>query len=227
MKNSKYRSVLGMCIAVLIVAFCFSPQFRIIYDLPPHMRIMEGEVALVSVDFPLTLTVDPDFEQSARAESYLTQYTLSRSVFLEKLKLGTATVQFKLLGIIPIRTVQVEVLPPIKLIPGGHSIGVVLHSRGVIVVGQSPVPIANDQYVTPAKDAGIIVGDVLLKINGVPVQSDNQVAEIIDNSGREERILEIYLKRGEEQLNIRITVLVLLHITIPIIFSEEIAPSVP
>lgn len=204
MKNSKYRSVFGMCIAVLIVAFCFSPQFRTIYEFPPHMRIMKGDVALVSVNFPLTLTVDPDFEQSNTAESYFTQYTLSRSVFFEKLKLGTATVQFKLLGIIPIRTVEVEVLPPIKLIPGGHSIGVVLHSRGVFVVGQSPVPIAGDQYVTPAKDAGIIVGDVILKMNDIPVQSDNQVAEIIDNCGKDKRILEIYLKRGEQQLNIKL-----------------------
>lgn len=203
MKNSKYRSVLGMCIAVLIVAFCFSPQFRTIYGLPPHMRIMEGDIALFSVNFPLTLKVEPDlFEQSIRTESYLTKYTLSRSVFLEKLKLGTATVQFKLLGIIPIRTVQVDVLPPIQLIPGGHSIGVVLHSRGVIVVGQSPVHIANEQYVSPAKDAGIIIGDSILRINGIPVHSDSQVAEIIDTSGKEERDVEIDLKRGEEQINI-------------------------
>ncbi|WP_038670389.1 SpoIVB peptidase [Pelosinus sp. UFO1] len=200
MKNSRYRSLLGMCLAVLIVAFCFSPQFRTIYEFPPHMRIIEGEVALFNVNFPLTLSVEPDEED----QSALPKYALSRSVFLETLKLRTATIQFKLLGIIPIRTVQVDVLPTIKLVPGGHSIGVVLHSRGVIVVGNSPVSTNNEQYVTPAKDAGITVGDVILSINDIPVQSDSQVAEIIDNTGRQQEILKILIKRGEEQITINL-----------------------
>lgn len=189
-----------MCLAVLIVAFCFSPQFRTIYEFPPHMRIIEGEVALFNVNFPLTLSVEPDEED----QSALPKYALSRSVFLETLKLRTATIQFKLLGIIPIRTVQVDVLPTIKLVPGGHSIGVVLHSRGVIVVGNSPVSTNNEQYVTPAKDAGITVGDVILSINDIPVQSDSQVAEIIDNTGRQQEILKILIKRGEEQITINL-----------------------
>ena len=200
MKNSRYRSLLGMCLAVLIVAFCFSPQFRTIYEFPPHMRIIEGEVASFNVNFPLTLSVEPDVED----QSALPKYALSRSVFLETLKLRTATIQFKLLGIIPIRTVQVDVLPTIKLVPGGHSIGVVLHSRGVIVVGNSPVSTNNEQYVTPAKDAGITVGDVILSINDIPVQSDSQVAEIIDNTGRQQEILKILIKRGEEQITINL-----------------------
>ncbi|AIF51512.1 stage IV sporulation protein B [Pelosinus sp. UFO1] len=191
---------MGMCLAVLIVAFCFSPQFRTIYEFPPHMRIIEGEVALFNVNFPLTLSVEPDEED----QSALPKYALSRSVFLETLKLRTATIQFKLLGIIPIRTVQVDVLPTIKLVPGGHSIGVVLHSRGVIVVGNSPVSTNNEQYVTPAKDAGITVGDVILSINDIPVQSDSQVAEIIDNTGRQQEILKILIKRGEEQITINL-----------------------
>jgi stage IV sporulation protein B len=204
MINTKCRSILGMCITVLIIAFCFSPQFRNIYGLPPHMRIIEGEIASFHVNFPLTLSINPDFEQSIRAESPMTNYALSRPVFLETLKLGKATLQFKLLGIVPIRTVQVDVLPSIQLIPGGNSIGVVLQSRGVIVVGNSPITIANDQQVTPAKEGGIHVGDVILSINGIMVHSDSQVADVIDSSGKEERILDIILKRGEEEINIRL-----------------------
>ncbi|MDF2634480.1 MAG: stage sporulation protein [Pelosinus sp.] len=193
-----------MCIAALIIAFSFSPQFRTIYGLPPHMRVIEGEIALFNVNFPLTLTIRSDLEENEKVESSLSKYALSRSVFLESLRLGKSTVEFKLLGIIPIRTVQVDVLPSVKLIPGGHSIGVVLHSRGVIIVGHSPVPIGNEQYVTPAKEAGINIGDVIVSINGIPVQSDSQVSEIIDNNGREQEQLDILLKRGEEQVHINV-----------------------
>lgn len=201
MLGTKWRSVLGMCIAVLIIAFSSSPQFRNIYGLPPHMRIIQGEAALFNVNYPLTVTVSQNSTDSIRVKSQSSGYTISRPVFLESVKLGHATVEFKLLGLIPIRTVQVDVLPQLKLVPGGHSIGVVLHSRGVIVVGNSPIQTSDGQYVTPAKDAGINVGDLILSINQVPVQSDSQVAEIIDSNGQGEP-LNFLIKRGEEQINV-------------------------
>lgn len=201
MLGTKWRSVLGMCIAVLIIAFSSSPQFRNIYGLPPHMRIIQGEAALFNVNYPLTVTVSQNSTDSIRVKSQSSGYTISRPVFLESVKLGHATVEFKLLGLIPIRTVQVDVLPQLKLVPGGHSIGVVLHSRGVIVVGNSPIPTSDGQYVTPAKDAGINVGDLILSINQIPVQSDSQVAEIIDSNGQGEA-LNFLIKRGEEQINV-------------------------
>lgn len=201
MVKFKYRSIVGVCIAVLIVAFCFSSQFRTIYGLPPHMRIIEGESAAFYVNFPFTLTISSEMEQSVSTPLPKTIDVVSRPAFFEKLKLGNAIVQFKLLGLVPIRTVEVDVLPGIKLIPGGNSIGVVLHSRGVIVVGNSPVLTMNDGQVNPAKDGGIMVGDVILSINGIMVQSDSQVAEIIDHSGKDDHNLAIVFKRGNQEMN--------------------------
>lgn len=198
------RSITGICIAVLIIAFCVSPQFRSVYGLPPHMRIIEGESAIFTVNFPLTVTINHDNDQSLRLKSPMPVYSISKSVALEPVKLGRSIVEFKLLGLIPVRTVEVDVLPPIKLVPGGHSIGVVLHSHGVIVVGNSPIKSEEGLYVNPAKDAGINVGDIILSINGTPVQSDSQVAEIIDSSGQEKRPLNLLIKRNDERVQITI-----------------------
>ncbi|MPM18545.1 SpoIVB peptidase [bioreactor metagenome] len=198
------RSITGICIAVLIVAFCVSPQFRSVYGLPPHMRIIEGESAIFTVNFPLTVTINHDNDQSLRLKSPTPVYSVSKSVALEPVKLGKSIVEFKLLGFIPVRTVEVDVLPPIKLVPGGHSIGVVLHSHGVIVVGNSPIKTEDGLYVNPAKDSGINVGDIILSINGTPVQSDSQVAEIIDSNGQENSPLNLMIKRNDESLQIAI-----------------------
>lgn len=196
--------------AILIIsalfAFCFSPQFRNIYGLPMHIRVIEGETALFEVNFPLSVSVKHDSDSIRIQNSdFLPIMALSRPVFLEPVKLGQSTVEFKLFGIIPFRTVQVDVLPPVSLIPGGHSIGVVLRSQGVIVVGNSPVLNTQGQYVTPAKDAGIVVGDVIISINGIPVQSDTQVAEIIDENGRNNHNIDILLKRTEGQQHVTAT----------------------
>jgi stage IV sporulation protein B len=202
MSRISRRSALGLLLALVIIAFCASPQFREIYQLPPHLRIIEGETALFTVNFPLTVAISQG--QTVRVQSLLTGYVLSRPVMLEPLKQGQTTLEFKVLGLIPVRTIQVDVLPPVKLVPGGHSIGVVLHSQGVIVVGHSPVQSVSGEQVTPAKDAGISIGDVILSINGVPVQSDAQVAEIIDRSGREQLVVDILLKRGDGRLQVTV-----------------------
>lgn len=201
MSGISRRSALGLLLAVLIVAFCLSPQFRTVYQMPPHLRIIEGETAVFTVSFPWTMSVAHD--QAIRVHSLHSGF--SRPVSLEPLRLGRATVEFRLLGFIPVRTVQVDVLPPVKLVPGGHSIGVVLHSQGVIVVGHSPVTGADGQARSPAKEAGIAVGDVILSINGVPVQSDAQVAEVIDGSGQAGKAADILLKRGESRLNVTVS----------------------
>ncbi|MCE5285763.1 MAG: SpoIVB peptidase [Pelosinus sp.] len=205
MKKIRRRPILGICFAVLIIMFCFSPQFRFIYSLPPHLRIIEGESALLQVNFPLTIKVSDELEENIHASTLADAiYAFSQPVLLKPVKTGKATVEFNLLGFIPLRTVQVDVLPTINLIPGGQSIGVVLHSRGVIVVGNSPILSEKGQYVSPAKEAGINVGDVILSLNGVPAQSDEQVAEVIDQDGQNGEALSVLLKRGAEQVNVTI-----------------------
>lgn len=202
--SERRRAITGIILAVLTIAFCLSPQFRSIYNLPPNLRVMEGEAALFTVNFPLTMTVNQEPDSSIRLHSKLPHFSPTRPVSLEPVRLGQAILEFKLLGIIPIRTVQVDVLPPLKLIPGGHSIGVVLHSQGVIVVGNSPIRSRDGQYHTPAKDAGIHVGDVILSVNGSSIQSDSQLAELIDASGRNKQSITFSIKRAQEKLELSV-----------------------
>lgn len=208
--NQLFSSKLLKAILIIgaIFAFCLSPQFRSIYGLPLHIRVIEGEPAFFDVNFPLTVTVRHKNNSDSiglQTPGFSPIMTFARSVSLQPAKLGQSTIEFKLLGLIPLRNVEVDVLPPVRLIPGGHSIGVVLQSQGVIVVGNSPVLTMHGQYVTPAKDAGITIGDTIISINGIAVISDAQVAEIIDESGKAKRNIDILLKRSDGQQNITLT----------------------
>jgi len=194
---------LGFLIVTLIILFGSSSPMRSIYNLPPTLRIIEGETALLNVDFPFTVTVTRNPQQSVRLISYNSQFAAVHPVYLEPVKLGQATVEFKLFGVIPFRRIDVDVSPPLKVIPGGHSIGVVLHSQGVIVVGFSPVE-NGGQLVSPARAAGVAVGDVILSINGVPVESDVHAAEVIDEAGRNKQPIDLFIKRGDEQFHVSV-----------------------
>lgn len=201
MHKSRRRSFTGIMIVLLILSFCFSPQFRNIYNLPPHINMIEGETTFFPINFPLTIKIykNTSYEMSSPV------YAFSKEVTLSSQTIGKTVVEFKLLGIFPLRSIQVDVIPVIKLIPGGHSIGVILHSHGVLVVGNSPVQNQEGQFVTPAKDAGIELGDTIISINGVTVNSDAQVADIIDNSGKNGQPLQMIIKRNKEEISVTVS----------------------
>ena len=205
MKISNRRSIAGLILASIIIAFTISPQFRYIYSLPLHMSVLEGEKADFTVNFPLTVNIEDNRDRAIRLTGHRTsESVISRPVSLESLNRGKAKVDFKLLGLIPVRSVEVDVLPSLRIVPGGHSIGVVLQSQGVIVVGFSPVLSNEDTYSTPAQEIGVSMGDVILSINGNPVQSDAQVADLIDSSGKEKIPVDLLIKRGGSRLHISV-----------------------
>lgn len=105
----------------------------------------------------------------------------------------TEKISYKLFGIFPLKTSEIEKMPDLKLWPGGQSIGVTLQARGVMVVGQAPVIDQEGKKNYPAKEAGIEVGDIILKIDGQEVHTDQDVANAIHNAGERQGFASILL----------------------------------
>jgi len=118
---------------------------------------------------------------------------LSPSQMSEKLD-----VAYKLFGIFPLSTGEIEVMNPIKLIPGGQSIGVTLQTKGIMVVGQAPVVDKNGKNSFPAKEAGIQVGDILLKIENQEVKTDQEVSNAIDLAGKQKGAVTVLFKHEDQ-----------------------------
>lgn len=115
-------------------------------------------------------------------------------------KLEKMEVTYKLFGIFPLKSDEVKVMNPIKLIPGGHSIGVTLQTKGVMVVGQAPIIDQNGKKSFPAKEAGIEVGDILLKINNREVRTDQEVSIAVHMAGEQKENLTIVYKHQNQVL---------------------------
>lgn len=79
------------------------------------------------------------------------------------------------------------------ILAGGENIGIELNSKGVIIVGTYEVNGKN-----PAKEAGILAGDKITKINNKEVSSIEEMLNIVEKTTNKENIDITYLRAGKE-----------------------------
>ncbi|MDD3692998.1 MAG: SpoIVB peptidase [Oscillospiraceae bacterium] len=92
------------------------------------------------------------------------------------------TALLRLFGLVPIKQVTVKVVDATTVIPCGVPFGIKMYTDGVLVVGMSDIDTSNGPK-NPAKAAGMKIGDVLVKINGIPVNTIEQVSSLIEKNG--------------------------------------------
>ncbi len=116
--------------------------------------------------------------------------------------LGEVKLEFSLFGWIPLRRVTVNVLPEVRLVPGGHSIGIKLRSQGVNVVGYYFFSVSG-RSISPAREAGVKIGDTILKINGAEVDDAPGAARLL--AGVEGRRVQLLISRKGELIKLWLT----------------------
>ena len=85
-----------------------------------------------------------------------------------------------------------------EVIVGGHTVGIEVNSKGVLVVGLYKV---KDAYI--AKDAGFEIGDKIIKLNGKEVNSISSMIKIINETTND--TVEFTISRNNEEKNISLT----------------------
>lgn len=97
-------------------------------------------------------------------------------------KTETKQVELKLLGIIPIKTVNIQEVNEPVLVPCGNPFGIKLLTDGVIVIEVGSFE-TDSGIRSPAADAGIKAGDIIKSINGKKVTSNDDIADIVEMCG--------------------------------------------
>ncbi|MGB4563370.1 MAG: SpoIVB peptidase, partial [Dethiobacteria bacterium] len=174
------------------------------YNLVENIRLLEGETPYVNFRLPFVYIQGDrsDILKLNGDDLPLAARRISSPLNLEARGLGKVKLEFSLLGVIPLRQITVDILPEVYLIPGGHSIGIKIHSRGVAVVGYYYFNIQGRNR-SPAREAGIRVGDTLLAINGEKVVDVNQAAEALEKAGAGEILLLVNRDGKEMQIKVR------------------------
>ena len=196
MKRGWARRATGVLIALLFVAACMSPPMRAFERLPEALYLKSGSEA--RIDFVLPGTV----ELSQDSETVISSFDQSIAQLENAVTLtagdcaGEATLTYRLLGILPIKRVNVTVETEKTLIPGGQSVGVALLTEGVVVVGASDL----GKTASPARLAGLRAGDRILEVDAEKVESAKQLQTLVSNG----TAVVLTVDRSGEQLSIEV-----------------------
>jgi stage IV sporulation protein B len=100
---------------------------------------------------------------------------LSENLIFYSEKEGKYTLTANILGSIPYKQITVNVVPEIYLYASGDLIGVKMSTQGIIAVGFEDLTDLNGEtIVSPAKKAGIQIGDVITAVNGIEINTADE-----------------------------------------------------
>lgn len=196
----KWMGSLLLLITALIVS---STPFRDLSSVPRELRLFEGSLQQLRVSMPVMGTLinsNPDILHVNGAEAREVSVDLSKPLSVEPRRAGKAQLQLKWKNI-PLKEVKVNVLPDLRVFPGGQSIGVKLQTAGVLVVGHHLVDNGKEKF-SPGEEAGVHVGDTIIKMNDLYINDMNDVKKMVNEAGAKGQPLQLLVVRGKEKLTL-------------------------
>ncbi len=126
---------------------------------------------------------------------------LIRPVTVMAKRMQEYTMDVKLFGVIPFKTVNVQVIPDKMLVPAGVPIGIYVKTDGILVIAQGDFEGMDHTRKEPAKHL-LQAGDYILKADEQEVASKADFTKKISESGGRDMVLTI--RREEEIFDIKV-----------------------
>ncbi len=174
-----------LTVAVFLLLFIILLPLEVKVHLDENLRLFEGQEHSYQFKFPVDLYVRADREDilhingSPMNVDQFNRIDYHGDFSLKGLTKGSVNLEFSLFnGLIPIRQLTVDILPEMSFMAGGHSIGIKIHDQGVIVVGYHYLEKEGEHF-SPAQEAGIQIGDIIMKVNGKAIKDIDSAASLI------------------------------------------------
>lgn len=205
-RKQKYRRLLVRLIWFMIIFTCIFSYYYIRNQVPGKIHVVVGEEGTFRFVLPWGSTLETESEEvllggeSNIPEGAVRIYT-GNSFTVQGMKTGNYSMDLKLFGWLPLRSVQVEVVEEHSVFPGGEPIGIYLEMDGIMVVGTSELMDVSGNVVEPAY--GIIQsGDYILAANSRPVEDKEELISAISENGESSCVFTI--RRNEEIMEAKV-----------------------
>mgnify|MGYP002123936010 CR=1 FL=1 len=140
-------------------------------NIPQTIEIFQGE----EINIPTLWGIKISNED----ESIETSSTLYSSTFNE---IGEEKLEVSLFDKIRLKTINVNVIEDVDVIPVGEIVGIKLYTNGVMVVGMASIEGEDGNIYKPYQDTGIQEGDCITYVNGTEIASTEDLTKEINKS---------------------------------------------
>ena len=165
-------------------------------------RVEEDAAQVSSMPDSLEHTEIPQAQERVSDSVQSIHVDFTHTVKVKANEIDTYQMNLKLFGILPYKSVDIEVIQDKMLIPSGIPIGIYVKTSGVLVVGVGEFEDSDGKKVSPSKYA-LQKGDYILQANGEDIANKKQFIGMIEASDGEDMILTI--KRNNEITNVMVT----------------------
>lgn len=203
--KNKRKFIIFLLIFLVTVSATY---IKTIFMMPGELVLLEGEEYACGFKSPFFVRIRPDKDGIIQLEDDNSKTTgsffqFSNPVSVKTNKKGSVKLSMELLGLIPLKTMRVDILSNRKIAACGNTVGVKLKVDGILVIGVSDVETVNGKKVLPTKDTGIRPGDLIVEANGRVLNSIDDLIEEIDNS--KGQALKIRYRRGRVYNDVEVT----------------------
>ncbi len=206
MIRQQKRKWIGSLLLLITALIVSSTPFHNMTSLPNELRMFAGSWQQLQVSMPVMGTLinsNPDILHVNGTKAREVSVDLSKPVSVQPRKTGEARLELKWRNI-PLKEWKVNVLPDLRVFPGGQSIGVKLQTAGVLVVGHHLVDTGKEKF-SPGEKAGVHVGDSIIKMNDYFINDMNDVKRMVNEAGQKNEPIQLLVVRGKEKVTLTLT----------------------
>lgn len=196
-RKRRYKTLIWSVFSVAAAALLGGWLFYTWEKIPASIRIKAGSEQELSLNVPVMGEIYSPY----REKEEVIPVNLSRPVTVMANRMQEYTMDVKLFGVIPFKTVNVQVIPDKMLVPAGVPIGIYVKTDGILVIAQGDFEGMNHTRKEPAKHL-LQAGDYILKADEHEVASKADFTKKISESGGRDMVLTI--RREEEIFDIKV-----------------------
>ncbi|WP_160678714.1 SpoIVB peptidase [Clostridium sp. C8-1-8] len=108
-------------------------------------------------------------------------YNIFASTDSKKVNSKERQTQGKNIATAPMKSVFSSKSEDLEIYPGGSCVGVKIQTKGVLVVGFSDIETNEGKAESPSRKAGIMLGDVVLKVNSQEIENSKDLIKKLNN----------------------------------------------
>ncbi len=197
----KYRKILYFMLFLSSLLFLFVGYYELKNAIPSQLKVFANKEQKINLNLPVSGELyEETVFASDMGESDIPKdsihINLQNPITFRAGESGNYKIKCKLLGLIPLKEVDVNVIEDIKITPIGVPIGIYMKTDGILIIGTGTVHGYDGLNYEPAYNL-VKSGDYITAINGEKIKDKSDLVSKINLYGMDDIILTIR-RNGEE-----------------------------